>query len=135
MAALALVFGAGLALTPAVTPTAHAQDVGCWGDWCSGRDPMETNCATDAYTVASASIYGTYGAQYVELRWSPTCQTNWARANFVTTAIKSEQSTGYTQGYSSNDGGVSWSKMIYSPTLCMKAVIWGSWGVTETWCV
>lgn len=135
MVALALVFGAGPTLVPVATPMAHAQSVSCEGDWCSGRDPMETNCAADARTVASQGVYGTYGATYVELRWSPTCKTNWARANFVTTSIKSVQSTTYTQGYSSNNGAVSWSKMIYSPTHCVKAVIWGPWGVTETSCV
>lgn len=45
-------------------------------------DPVSTGCATGAYTVTSSSIrrldtnavVGT-----VELRWSPSCRTNWAR--------------------------------------------------------
>jgi len=130
VAALVLaIAGVGLTVAPAQA------SVGCYGDYCSGRDPMETGCANDAYTVASASIYGTGGTQYVDIRWSPTCKTNWARANFVTSNIKSVQETGYTQGYSTNNGVNSWSRMIYSPALCVKGVIWGSWGVTETWCV
>jgi hypothetical protein len=126
---------AGATVAPGLVPTASAQTVSCWGDWCSGLDPMNTNCAADAYTVASNYVYGSGGTTYVEIRWSPTCKTNWARANFVTSNIKALQSTGYTQGYSADNGAVSWSKMIYSPTLCVEAVIWGGWGATETACV
>jgi hypothetical protein len=117
-----------------VAPT-PAFAVGCSGDYCSGQDPLSTGCSADAYTVHTASVYGTYGARTVEIRWSPTCKTNWARVNWVTTNVKAVQQTGYTQGYSSNNGTVAWSKMIYSPTLCVKGVIWGSWGTTETACV
>jgi hypothetical protein len=129
---LATLAGAALFVAPSVEASASTQSVGCYGDYCSGQDPMGTNCAADAYTVASAGVYGTYGQQYVEIRWSPTCKTNWARANFPTGNIKAVQETGYTAGYGDSNGSVSWSRMIYSPVLRVKAVIWGAWGVTET---
>ena len=134
LAALLLAMGMTALLAPA-SAGATTQSVSCYGDYCSGQDPMSTNCAADAYTVATAGVYGTYGDQYVDIRWSPTCKTNWARTNIITSQVKAVQSTGYTQGYSSNNGVFAWSKMIYSPVLCVKAVIWGAWGVTETWCV
>ncbi|MFD3427313.1 DUF2690 domain-containing protein [Nocardia fluminea] len=114
-------------------PASHA--VSCYGDYCSGQDPLSTGCAGDAYTVAVGNVYGTGGTQYVEIRWSPTCQTNWARSNIVTSNMKAVQEGGYTQGYSSNNGSLAWSRMIYSPVKCVKAVLWGAWGTTETWCV
>ena len=117
-----------------IAPT-PAFAVSCYGDYCSGQDPLSTGCSADAYTVHTASVYGTNGASTVEIRWSPTCKTNWARVNWVTTNVKAVQQTGYTQGYSSNNGTTAWSKMIYSPTLCVKAVTWGNWGTTETACV
>ncbi|MGV9611652.1 DUF2690 domain-containing protein [Nocardia xishanensis] len=137
-------FGRGLALlsTAAVlalgglvanAPTSNA--VTCYGDYCSGQDPLASGCAAGAYTVAVGNVYGTGGTQYVEIRWSPTCQTNWARSNIVSSQIKAVQEGGYTQGYSTNNGSQAWSKMIYSPVKCVKGVIWGSWGTTETWCV
>lgn len=126
---LALAAGAVGVLGTAPTP-AHA--VSCYGDYCSGLDPQSSGCAADAYTVFSESVYGTAGATYVEVRWSPTCKTNWARTNIITTNIKAEQDTGYVQGYSTNNGSMSWSKMIYSPVHHVRGVLWGNWGTTVT---
>lgn len=113
-------------------PSPASASVGCYGDYCSGMDPQATGCSADAYTVYTAYVYGTGGATYVEVRWSPTCKTNWARTNGIRTNIKAVQDTGYTQGYSTNNGSYSWSKMIYSPVRHVQACIWGSWGTTCT---
>jgi hypothetical protein len=80
----ALGAGAALALgsvtvLPALS-AAPAYAATCSGYGCDGQDPLASGCNTGAYTVASAPITYqgvTYGT--VELRWSPTCQTNWAR--------------------------------------------------------
>ena len=129
--ALALVLAlSGLVIVaPAASPAAA---VTCYGDYCSGQDPESSGCSADAYTIFTEYVYGTYGASYVEIRWSPTCKTNWARANSVTTNIKAVQDTGYTQGYAANNGSVSWSKMIYSPVKHVQGCIWGGWGTTCT---
>lgn len=109
------------------------------GDTCSGKDPEQTGCSADARTIPGTrtAIYGTGGESWVEIRWSDTCQTNWARTNasFVFGSVRAIQQTGYTQGYSSNNGTLAWSKMIYSPTLCVKGSINGGWGYTYTPCV
>ena len=127
--AVAVALGTGGGVIGSPSP---AYAVGCYGDYCSALDPQSTGCAADAYTIFRESVYGTGGASWVEVRWSPTCQTNWARTNGVRTNIKAEQDTGYTQGYSGNNGSFSWSKMIYSHVKHVRGVIWGSWGATTT---
>lgn len=131
-AILAAVLGVASALIvprPAMAAT-------CWGDWCSGQDPESSRCSLDAYTVASAGIPWSSGLA-VELRWSPTCQTNWARVDYgAFTYVRAIQSTGYAQDYSDNNGTYWWSKMIYSPTLCVKASSAGPvFTQVDTWCV
>ena len=106
-----------------VATAAPAAAVGCWGDYCSGQDPESTGCSADAYTLAADESYGT-GA-YVELRWSPTCKTEWARVPRTNwpggDSLGVIQSTGYSQGYSNQNAYYVWSKMIYSPKLCVYA--------------
>lgn len=118
-------------------------DVGCWGDYCSGMDPVATGCASDAETVAWLDLSGAR----LELRWSPTCKTNWARWVQYPEGIRSDlpvqlaaiQDTGYTQAVNyaidgSSDGPssttsepegtivTSWTPMIYSPVHAVRAV-------------
>ncbi|MFF5233264.1 DUF2690 domain-containing protein [Dactylosporangium sp. NPDC000521] len=113
------------------------RSVSCWGDWCSGQDPERTGCAVGASTVASAGIPWSNGLT-IELRWSPTCQTNWARVNYgAYTYVRAiQRSTGYTQGASSNNGVYWWSAMIYSPDKCVYASTAGPvFTQVDTWCV
>ncbi|HET8680348.1 MAG TPA: DUF2690 domain-containing protein [Micromonosporaceae bacterium] len=80
MAALALLLGAGLAV-PLVTAE-PALAATCTNYGCDGQDPHLTGCDIGAQTVAQAPItWGgtTFGVVY--LRWSSTCQTNWALIN------------------------------------------------------
>ena len=126
---LAVALGALVVVAPA---PASAAAVTCYGDYCSGKDPQASGCAADARTIYLAYVYGTGGGTWVEIRWSDTCKTNWARTNGVRTNIKAVQDTGYTQGYSANNGSYSWSKMIYSPVRHVKGCIWGAWGTTCT---
>lgn len=73
---------AALAAVPAAQASAQpaAPQVTCSGYGCDHQDPAATGCSAGSYTVTSApitigsTVYGT-----VELRWSPTCQTNWSR--------------------------------------------------------
>ena len=99
--------------------------VGCWGDYCSGRDPMSTGCANDAITTATAN----FSTGSVQVRWSPTCKTNWTRLVVYPTgrscmnygSLWAVQDTGYRQStevpfvcntYSTT---TYWTPMIYSP--------------------
>lgn len=124
-----IALGTMIVVAPAPSPAAA---VTCFGDNCSGKDPQSTGCSADAQTIFTQSVYGTGGASWVEIRWSPTCKTNWARSNTVSTNIKAVQDTGYTAGYSNNNGTNSWSGMIYSPVRHVQGCIWGGWGTTCT---
>jgi hypothetical protein len=108
-----------MAVTAAVTPGV-ASAVTCYGDYCSGKDPQATGCSTGAYTVAAADVYNKYDgfrfapyAGYLELRWSPTCKTNWA--------VQPE--TGYTQQYVGGPWQTTWTSQIYSPVKCVYAAL------------
>jgi hypothetical protein len=118
---------------------------GCYGDWCSGRDPSSTGCANGSRTVASTevSFVVTYPgtdpsseevkAGWLDLRWSPTCKTNWARLTLYRDAPFSElvatQDSGYAQHYrtaghfGNTGGGTFWTNMIYSPQRAVYASI------------
>lgn len=105
--------------------------VSCYGDYCSGKDPKDTHCDQDAVTVDVQDL----SAGRLELRWSPTCKTNWARYDQYPTGwtfsdsvyeLRAVQDTGYTQSLSFPDQtapeGVHWTPMIYSPEKKVKAV-------------
>jgi uncharacterized protein DUF2690 len=95
----------------------HAQ-VTCYGDYCSGQDPETTGCSAGAYTVTSVG----YNGGTLEVRWSPTCKTNWARINVGWSGyFRIQQTTGYQQHYSGTNGTYWWTSMIYSPTLGCRA--------------
>ncbi|WP_054811456.1 DUF2690 domain-containing protein [Nocardia arizonensis] len=112
----------GALVTAAATAAA---DVTCYGDYCSGRDPNQTRCAQDAKTIAAKHLQGSL----IEVRYSPTCKTNWARyeqypvgARVIGTAplvLRAVQDTGYEQhhdfGLNGADPGTYVTPMIYSP--------------------
>lgn len=56
-------------------PTTPAHAVTCYGDYCSGKDPAATGCDSGAVTT---KVYNTSIAS-LQVRWSPTCKTNWTR--------------------------------------------------------
>ena len=77
-----------LAVLGVAAVLAHAADarvpgntgVSCFQSGCDFQDPGATGCDADAETIGQAPITDSRGKLgYVELRWSPTCQTNWAR--------------------------------------------------------
>lgn len=103
--------------------------VSCYGDYCSGQSPVSTGCSVGAVTIASVDL----GWAALDLRWSPTCQTNWARIYVYPTKtlgpgfIVAQQSTGYAQygniyviASFSAQTETEWTPMIYSPKLCVR---------------
>lgn len=61
-----------------IAPSQAAAEVGgpdCYAASCKGLDPSTTNCTHDAYTGASQELEG----GILELRYSPSCRSNWAR--------------------------------------------------------
>lgn len=122
----AIAFAASMVLFAGTTyiAPAPAHAVTCYGDYCSGLDPQSSGCSATARTIAHTSVYGTGGEQWVNLRWSDACKTNWAQVSNPSTNVKARQDTGYEQGFSATNGATSWSKMIYSPNRCVAAHYW-----------
>ncbi|WP_079149164.1 DUF2690 domain-containing protein [Streptomyces agglomeratus] len=136
---MTLAIAAGVSLSAAATP-ALATTIGCRGDACSGRDPVQTHCADDAYTVTS---YNDASAS-LQLRWSPTCGTNWARLvvyptgtlhAFAYGSLWAVQDTGYSQSintsfvFGKRTPTTFWTPMIYSPSRCVKAEFYGQFSL------
>lgn len=138
-----VLLGMSALLGSSVVMASPALAVGCYGDYCSGKDPQATGCSSGAYTVEAVPLYE-WRLNYVgspdgywkrvgtlELRWSPTCKTNWARASMSdSTAIQSlyvTQETGYQQGHrmagwwGGSSPGNYYTPMIYSPVLRCRA--------------
>lgn len=107
-----------------------ASAVTCYGDNCSGKDPQSSGCANDAYTATAANT----ASFSLQVRYSPTCKTNWTRLVMYTPGpikcsrngmMKAIQDTGYTQqayfeSYCANISITRWTPMIYSPVRLVK---------------
>lgn len=56
----------------------------CSGSGCHGLDPVDQGCATGAYTASRTNNYlwqlGQNVTLYVDLRYSPSCVSNWSKA-------------------------------------------------------
>lgn len=132
LAMMVLVIGLCLVV---VTPAAA---VGCSGTGCNGQDPEVMGCAADAFTMASAPIHDAYNntnVGTVDIRYSPTCKTNWGRA---TMSLYTENVATWTVGVVLQDGShleftlaarlhpgsVNWCDMLYAPV--QPAYAWSS---------
>jgi Protein of unknown function (DUF2690) len=106
-----------------------AQAAGCSGISCNGQDPSLTGCASSAYTVVSDYIYNSTSTIVgrVDLRYSPTCGTNWARTTSYIGAqtldavvTRNDEGIHYNE-YLNNVTNV-YTDMVYAPTpACAQA--------------
>jgi uncharacterized protein DUF2690 len=95
--------------------------VSCSGNGCNGLNPATTGCSADAYTVQTA----TFSNSFVELRYSPTCGTNWGRvisrvgATSLTVTIQRNDNLSYT--FSGGNFTYAWVAMVYAPSVPARA--------------
>ena len=95
--------------------------VSCSGNGCNGLNPATTGCSADAYTVQTA----VFNNSFVELRYSPTCGTNWGRvisrvgATFLTVTIQRNDNLSYT--FSGGNFTYAWVAMVYAPNVPARA--------------
>ena len=98
----------------------HSQ-VTCSTEGCDGLNPVTTGCAADAYTVQTA----VFSDSYVELRYSPTCGTNWGRVTSkvgpTTLVIRIQRIDGLTYTFSGGNFNYAWSAMVYAPQAKARA--------------
>jgi hypothetical protein len=139
------------ALTVASAPAQAA--AGCYGDWCTGKDPSTTGtnnnpCQNGARTVSETVLRvwrvhpGTDNGYWAEvgklqLRWSDRCKTNWARLELSGSARLNRlhiDQAGTTVGYyhrtagwddETTSPGIFWTAMIYSPHAQCRAYVKG----------
>ncbi|WP_328618098.1 YjfA family protein [Amycolatopsis sp. NBC_00355] len=83
-------------------------------------DPIQTGCASDAYTVSTQPIKNSGGGTVgqVQLRYSPRCGTNWAKtvSNIGTAYVQAiVASPSDSASYSATSTSV-YTDMVYAPT-------------------
>ncbi|MGH8794697.1 MAG: DUF2690 domain-containing protein [Stackebrandtia sp.] len=90
-----------------------------------GLDPAGTDCVADARTEDSAAItFGEHRLGTIELRYSPSCRTAWARLSNHMTHVPAAAHAGYAEIVRNSDGStytcdsphgqntVCWTKMV-----------------------
>lgn len=98
-------------------------------DTCNGKDPQANGCTSDAYVIDSTPWRSTtendptYSA-YVELWWSPACQSNWA-VGYTTTTVDVEAGVGYDGTQSSSPPGDVRSNRSVNGTEVISEMLWG----------
>lgn len=121
---------AGLALA---APGAASASVG---------DPIQTGCASDAYTVSTRAVTNSGGGVVgqVQLRYSPRCGTNWAKvtSSVGTANIEAEVYTVTDWAYYSATSTSVYTDMVYAPNgVCayaIGAINGGPWSSTAVGC-
>lgn len=116
-------------------------------DNCNGEDPNRTvngrSCATDGQTIASFVVQNTGDGttiEYVELRWSNTCKSNWVRITsnaWINPGSVNAKLDNYCSGDSNfqkptfsviinnpHVGDVAWTPMIYAPNNHVTVTGW-----------
>lgn len=100
-----------------------------------GTDPVVTGCSSDAVTISTR----TYSNVDVDIRYSPSCQTNWIRVRTQATDVMTSKSiardanpdygiSSYQTAWS-DDNGNSYSFQTYAPgSTCVNAYVNIYWG-------
>lgn len=139
MAASLYAPGAHLVLTDIKTTARITSASYTCGTNCNDLNPQGM-CSQGAQTIISASILNTYTFVIwglVELRWSPTCGTNWSRvSSYVGSQVTLDAQIrhpgyppydidgdyeNYTSGFQTNTTQ-TWSNMVYSPDDPVEAI-------------
>ncbi|MFI5858753.1 DUF2690 domain-containing protein [Streptomyces parvulus] len=107
---------------PSPSPTVSREQqlppgVKCGGDDCTGKDPEVMGCGGDLVTTAATATVGTTA---VEVRYSKTCGTAWAR---VTQAAQGDEVKISAAGRNQQTGTVSGvgDTVAYTPMVAVKS--------------
>lgn len=108
-----------LATSPGVSGGGQQSGGFCQGDGCTGQKPELTGCDRDARTIRTGAVVSRDTGRQVgtiELRWSPRCQTDWARvtsgigtANLAATVTRDD---GTAEAITFR-GTSTWSPMVF----------------------
>ncbi|WP_405657842.1 DUF2690 domain-containing protein [Streptomyces sp. NBC_00079] len=127
LAALALALPTGLAVAgPAVAQPLAASSVGCVASGCTGKDPIQMGCSSDAVSLDTVSD-DPWGIT-LELRWSNACQASWARLSGADSNVYEVgliNSNGDEQVWHPAAGVTSgWTMMVMNRSNVDKAHAW-----------
>ncbi len=131
---LAALFAAytGVSRISASTAQHLLPHVTCSGNGCNGLDPISTGCALDAITVSITGGAVSFRTGTIQLRYSPTCGTNWGRVfssvgnTQMTVSIRRDDGRFY---FTVGSGTRLWSPMVFARNAKAKAC--GSAGLFE----
>jgi len=123
---LAALFASYMGVTKISANTLHtlAPHVSCSGDGCDGLDPVATGCAVGAITVTVTGGTASFRTGTIQLRYSPTCGTNWGRVMSsvgtaqLTVSIRRADGLFY---FATGIGTRKWSPMVFARTAKAKA--------------
>ncbi len=98
--------------------TATGQPIAtCPGNGCNGLDPVSTGCARDGITVRTTGGTVSFRTGTIQLRYSPTCGTNWGRVFSIvgntqlTVSIRRNDGLFY---FTVGSGTRLWSPMVFA---------------------
>ena len=123
---LAAVFAAytGVSRISASTAQHLLPHVTCSGNGCNGLDPAVTGCDLDAYTVSTTGGTVSFRTGTIQLRYSPTCGTNWGRVfssvgnTQLTVSIRRDDGRFY---FTVGSGTRLWSPMVFARNVKARA--------------
>ena len=123
------------ALTVLITPLAAAtvltagpaSAATCSGNGCNNTDPKTTGCWDSHAFVVKQGSAPDYGGT-LQLWWSPTCQTNWAQYDSISTNptflwTKLQNGAQTIHFEFTNYLGWAWSDQLYAPTTNADACV------------
>ena len=99
--------------------------VTCSGNGCNNLDPEQTGCVAGAYTVQTAVL----STAILQLRYSPTCKTNWGRVisrgsnNSDVYLVLVDRIDGLSYGTKGLVGPFAWSRMVFAPVARARACV------------
>lgn len=114
---------------PVAQPVAVRPMASCSGYGCDNKDPNATGCADGSqYTVVSGNVaLGGVTFATINLRYSPTCGTNWAQITnnrtgeyAVIRVCRDEGDLHCSDSYTSN-GVSAWSNQMYAYNITATA--------------
>lgn len=115
---------ASAALTLLMAPDAQA--VSCSGNGCNDKDPVAAGCSAGS-TIADTTPMYTGGT--AELRWSPTCKTNWVRISNYSGGNSGLRITVWSSSHrvgfiAPRTPGNHWGNMVYAPGCARGEVLY-----------
>lgn len=99
--------------------------VTCSGNGCNNLDPIQTGCVAGAKTVQTAVL----STAFLQLRYSPTCKTNWGRVisrgsnNTDVYLVLVDRIDGLSYGTKGLVGPFAWSRMVFAPVARARACV------------